>query len=260
MTDTRIPAGAGPAKLAEAGAKTIPLDPTYEGDFVLDEDLLLDCGRTLAGVTLHYAVYGRLNAARDNAVLVCHALTGSALVGTWWPEIFAPGAVLSIKHDFVICINMLGSCYGSTGQARWTLKRERFTGRDFLLYRFETMCGRRRGCSILLAFAACGWFWRFHRRDAGSGLGHSQPKTRGTGADYRRCTGFGHGPGPQSSPAPGHRTRSGMGGRNYLPQRPPSTGWRWPARSACLAISPRCSSMSAAGAIPTAPAKTPGSG
>lgn len=115
MTDTRIPAGAGPAKLAEAGAKTIPLDPTYEGDFALDEDLLLDCGRTLAGVTLHYAVYGRLNAARDNAVLVCHALTGSALVGSWWPEIFAPGAVLSLEHDFVICINMLGSCYGSTG-------------------------------------------------------------------------------------------------------------------------------------------------
>src|ERR1700692_4922449 len=39
--------------------------PTYEGDFVLDEHLLLECGRTLPGVTLHYAVYGRLNAARD---------------------------------------------------------------------------------------------------------------------------------------------------------------------------------------------------
>jgi homoserine O-acetyltransferase len=89
--------------------------PTYEGDFVLDEHLLLECGRTLAGITLHYAVYGRLNAARDNAVLVCHALSGSALVGEWWPEIFAPGAVLSLEHDYAICINLLGSCYGSTG-------------------------------------------------------------------------------------------------------------------------------------------------
>jgi len=89
--------------------------PTYEGDYVLDEPLSLDCGRALTGVTLHYAVYGRLNAARDNAVLVCHALTGSALVGSWWPEIFAPGAVLSLEHDFVICVNLLGSCYGSTG-------------------------------------------------------------------------------------------------------------------------------------------------
>ena len=91
--------------------------PTYEGDFVLDEPLALECGCTLASPTLHYAVYGKLNAARNNAVLVCHALSGSALVGSWWPEVFAPGAVLSLEHDFVICINMLGSCYGSTGPA-----------------------------------------------------------------------------------------------------------------------------------------------
>jgi len=96
-----------------AGAR-VPV-PTYEGDYVLDEPLSLECGRALTGVTLHYAVYGRLNAARDNAVLVCHALTGSALVGSWWPEIFAPGAVLRLDHDYVICVNLLGSCYGSTG-------------------------------------------------------------------------------------------------------------------------------------------------
>ena len=112
MSEART--GTNPAPAA-AGSSTRVLDPTYEGDFVLSEPLPLDCGRTLAYPTLHYAVYGRLNAARDNAVLVCHALTGSALVGSWWPEIFAPGAVLSLEHDFVICINMLGSCYGSTG-------------------------------------------------------------------------------------------------------------------------------------------------
>ncbi len=108
MSETRAGTGVSPP------AKPL-LSPTYEGDFVLDEPLELECGRTLSGVTLHYAVYGRLNAARKNAVLVCHALTGSALVGQWWPEIFAPGAVLSLEQDFVICINMLGSCYGSTG-------------------------------------------------------------------------------------------------------------------------------------------------
>ena len=112
MSEART--GTNPAPAA-AGSSTRVLDPTYEGDFVLSEPLPLECGRTLANPTLHYAVYGRLNAARDNAVLVCHALTGSALVGSWWPEIFAPGAVLSLEHDFVICINMLGSCYGSTG-------------------------------------------------------------------------------------------------------------------------------------------------
>ena len=110
MTDTFYRSGASPP-----ASKTV--EPTYEGDFVLDGSLPLDCGHSLICPTLHYAVYGRLNAARDNAVLVCHALSGSALVGSWWPEIFAPGAVLSLERDFVICVNMLGSCYGSTGPA-----------------------------------------------------------------------------------------------------------------------------------------------
>lgn len=102
--------GSGPAP-----ARSPALEPTYEGDFVLEHHLLLESGRTLALPTLHYAVYGKLNAERDNAVLISHALSGSARVGDWWPEIFAPGAVLSLEHDFVICINLLGSCYGSTG-------------------------------------------------------------------------------------------------------------------------------------------------
>ncbi len=126
MTEARTGAGTPPA-----GTKV--LEPTYEGDFVLDQPLLLESGRTLAGVTLHYAVYGRLNAARDNAVLVCHALTGSALVGSWWPEIFGPGAVLSIENDFAICINMLGSCYGSTGPGSVDPQTGKTYGPDFPL-------------------------------------------------------------------------------------------------------------------------------
>ena len=109
------------------------MEPTYEGDFVLDGSLPLECGRSLVCPTLHYAVYGRLNAARDNAVLVCHALSGSALVGSWWPEIFAPGAVLSLEHDFVICINMLGSCYGSTGPGSVNPETGEIYGPDFPL-------------------------------------------------------------------------------------------------------------------------------
>lgn len=125
-TQAAAPASAAPARPRAP-------EPTYEGDFVLDEHLLLDCGRTLAGVTLHYAVYGRLNAARDNAVLVCHALSGSALVHSWWPEVFAPGAVLSLDHDFVICINLIGSCYGSTGPASVNPETGQIYGADFPL-------------------------------------------------------------------------------------------------------------------------------
>jgi homoserine O-acetyltransferase len=126
MTEPKAGTGAAPA------ASRVPA-PTYEGDFVLDEQMLLESGRSLAGVTLHYAVYGRLNAARDNAVLVCHALTGSALVGSWWPELFAPGAVLSLEHDFAICINLLGSCYGSTGPGSVDPESGKLYGPDFPL-------------------------------------------------------------------------------------------------------------------------------
>ena len=140
MTDSFTLSGAsppGPKNKAATGvsssAKSKTVEPTYEGDFVLDEHLLLECGRTLICPTLHYAVYGRLNAARDNAVLVCHALSGSALVGSWWPEVFAPGAVLSLDHDFVICINMLGSCYGSTGPSSVNPETGQPYGPDFPL-------------------------------------------------------------------------------------------------------------------------------
>jgi len=115
LTDVRQSPGSGPGGEKSPQPAPPELQPTYEGDFVLDEHLLLDCGRTLASPTLHYAVYGRLNAARDNAVLVCHALSGSAQVGSWWPELFVPGGLLSLETDCVICVNLLGSCYGSTG-------------------------------------------------------------------------------------------------------------------------------------------------
>ena len=126
MADSFNRSGASPP-----GSKAI--EPTYEGDFVLSGPLTLECGRVLNCPTLHYAVYGRLNAARDNAVLVCHALSGSARVGSWWPEIFAPGAVLSLEHDFVICINMLGSCYGSTGPGSVNPDTGQIYGPDFPL-------------------------------------------------------------------------------------------------------------------------------
>ncbi|HEU5457717.1 MAG TPA: homoserine O-acetyltransferase [Terracidiphilus sp.] len=116
-----------------APAKPLLVEPTYEGDFVLEGNFVLESGAVLASPTLHYAVYGRLNAARDNAVLVCHALSGSALVGSWWPEVFAPGAVLSLEHDFVICINLLGSCYGSTGPGSVNPETGLVYGPDFPL-------------------------------------------------------------------------------------------------------------------------------
>ena len=66
-------------------------------------------------VTLRYALYGELNEARDNALLVCHALSGSARVADWWPRLVGPDQPFDPTHYCVIGVNVIGSCYGSTG-------------------------------------------------------------------------------------------------------------------------------------------------
>lgn len=75
----------------------------------------LDCGAVLPAVDLAYRTWGRLNGQRDNAILVCHALTGSADADDWWSGLFGPGRVLDPGREFIICSNVLGGCYGSTG-------------------------------------------------------------------------------------------------------------------------------------------------
>jgi homoserine O-acetyltransferase/O-succinyltransferase len=95
----------------------IRIDPTFEGDFVLSQDapFVLFSGKSLQSVRIHYAIYGELNERRDNAILVCHALSGSARVGDWWPQLFGADGVFDLSLDCIIGINVIGSCYGSTG-------------------------------------------------------------------------------------------------------------------------------------------------
>jgi homoserine O-acetyltransferase/O-succinyltransferase len=75
----------------------------------------LESGERLPEVTVAYRTWGRLNARGDNAVLVCHALTGSPDVDRWWGALLGPGHALDPDRDFVVCSNVLGSCYGTTG-------------------------------------------------------------------------------------------------------------------------------------------------
>ena len=89
------------------------------------EPLALKSGRTISDYELAYETYGELNAARSNAVLVCHALNASHHVaGTyaddpanvgWWDNMIGPGKPLDTKRFFVIGVNNLGGCHGSTG-------------------------------------------------------------------------------------------------------------------------------------------------
>lgn len=93
---------------------------------VLGEDwpLTLDSGLTLSPVTLAYQTYGTLNADKSNAILICHALTGDQfpaephpLTGKpgWWESIIGPDLPLDSAKYFLICVNVLGGCMGSTG-------------------------------------------------------------------------------------------------------------------------------------------------
>ena len=91
---------------------------------VFDEGLALDCGTVLPGLVVAYRSYGRLNADRSNAVLICHALTADQYVAEphpvtgrpgWWESLVGPGLVIDTDRHFVICSNVLGGCMGTTG-------------------------------------------------------------------------------------------------------------------------------------------------
>ncbi|HLS75054.1 MAG TPA: alpha/beta fold hydrolase, partial [Actinomycetaceae bacterium] len=87
--------------------------------------LHLEAGGRLPQVTLAYETWGELNAARDNAILICHALTGDAHVTGpagpghptpgWWSRVVGPGLAIDTDHWFVVAVNVLGGCQGSTG-------------------------------------------------------------------------------------------------------------------------------------------------
>ena len=75
----------------------------------------LESGEILPEFSLQYTTAGRLREDYSNVVWVCHALTGNADAATWWSGLFGPGGAFDLKDYFVVCANVLGGCYGSTG-------------------------------------------------------------------------------------------------------------------------------------------------
>ncbi len=89
-----------------------------------EQSLALDSGGRIAGLEIAYRTYGRLNAERSNAILVCHALTGDQHVASihpitgkpgWWTYTVGPGLPIDPDRHFIICSNVVGGCMGSTG-------------------------------------------------------------------------------------------------------------------------------------------------
>ena len=105
------------------------------------EPLALASGAALRDYQLTYETYGALNAARDNAVLVCHALNASHHVAGryagqprsegWWDNMIGPGKSLDTNRFFVIGVNNLGSCFGSTGPMHVNPDTGEVYGADF---------------------------------------------------------------------------------------------------------------------------------
>ena len=105
----------------------------FEGDFKSEKYFTLESGEILPEITQHYAIFGELNADKSNAILVFHALTGSARIHEWWTEIIGAGKALDTNNYSVICVNYLGSCYGSTGAKSVNPKLGKNYGADFPL-------------------------------------------------------------------------------------------------------------------------------
>lgn len=124
--------------------ETIPQDSiglVKSSIFHFDQPLALDCGEILASYELVYETYGELNESRDNAVLVCHALSGTHhLAGYysmedrkpgWWESLVGPGKVIDTNHFYVVGVNNLGGCNGSTGPISINPKTNKPYGPDF---------------------------------------------------------------------------------------------------------------------------------
>lgn len=135
----------------------------------LSEPLPLDSGETLAAVRIAYETYGRLAPARDNVLLVCHALSGDAHaagwsddpdapvtvdgVGAadrgrtglgWWDGMIGPGKAFDTDRFFVICTNLIGSCRGSTGPSTIDPRTGRAYGADFPVVTVSDMVRAQR--------------------------------------------------------------------------------------------------------------------
>ncbi|HEV7265240.1 MAG TPA: homoserine O-acetyltransferase [Falsiroseomonas sp.] len=101
-----------------------PPQPLQHQRLLFEDGLALDCGAVVAPLAVAYRTYGKLNAAKSNAVLVCHALTGDQYVAEphpltgkpgWWEAVVGPGLPIDTGRYFVICANVLGGCMGSSG-------------------------------------------------------------------------------------------------------------------------------------------------
>lgn len=138
---------------ASCGQATYRL-PGYTDSNYTFESLPLQRGGSLSPVTIAYETWGTLNAARDNAILITHALTGNAHAhdvehpddqkAAWWNPLIGQGRALDTTRYFVICSNVLGGCYGSTGPSSIDPRSGRPYGMSFPVVTIRDMVRAQR--------------------------------------------------------------------------------------------------------------------
>ncbi len=92
-----------------------------------DQAFILENGNSLPELHISYHTYGQLNADKSNVVWICHALTASGDAAGWWDGLVGAGKTIDPAQHFIVCANILGSCYGSTGP----LSVDKTTGQPF---------------------------------------------------------------------------------------------------------------------------------
>ena len=84
---------------------------------IINEPFLTETGAELPGLEIAYNTWGKLNNNADNVIWICHALTANSDVESWWPGMVGTGLLFDPGEYFIVCANILGSCYGTTGPA-----------------------------------------------------------------------------------------------------------------------------------------------
>mmetsp|Transcript_6996 Transcript_6996/g.12934 ORF Transcript_6996/g.12934 Transcript_6996/m.12934 type:complete len:398 (-) Transcript_6996:35-1228(-) len=85
------------------------------GNTFIAPELQIECGQVLRNVEVRYRSFGVLNEAKDNCIVACHALTGNAALDSWWKSMLGKGKLFDDSKMFIVCANILGSCYGTCG-------------------------------------------------------------------------------------------------------------------------------------------------
>lgn len=84
-------------------------------NFKSDKPLVLESGKILNGIEVAYHTYGHYNPEINNVIWICHAFTANSDAADWWPGMIGKGYLFDPEKHFIVCANILGSCYGTTG-------------------------------------------------------------------------------------------------------------------------------------------------